>query len=497
MTEPPYVWPKQDQDEGNEEAQSAVAIRVRDDTVCINAAAFRDFVRLQQVHLPESLQMIGLEAFQNCVLLSEINFPSSIIQIQDQAFAGCVSLTQAIFVNGLQLLGSEAFEGCVRLTTVVLPSTLEFLGTTVFAQCYKLSSVTFLCEKLEVIPEEAFDNCSALRHVKLPKSIKVIEQSAFNNCLCLASIELPLGLEEIGARAFCNCCTMVSLELPEGLEEMEELALSSCNSLKNLRLLQPDYFGINSQNDDDDDREDVSDDEDGSSLQNWDRLLEIFPNQSVTQRALYKRFDDLPLHKLCYHQIHYDSENEVMEAFDSIQAIEEMSATGTSPDALGMTPLHILALSAKPHCQLFSAILEKYPLELILKKDSWGKSCLNYLFINKTPNPRPDLLELGAKLNQAGHIKFPKRRQAIHELLAQDLESNPIKHRKRLVAIFYQLAICQKLENLCTLELALWKSALFVDSPKRIKRDRQEVRISCGADIVISNALPFMDEINK
>mmetsp|Transcript_13921 Transcript_13921/g.33655 ORF Transcript_13921/g.33655 Transcript_13921/m.33655 type:complete len:252 (-) Transcript_13921:674-1429(-) len=249
--------------------------------------------------------------------------------------------------------------------------------------------------------------------------------------------------------------------------------------------------------------------DDGLSPQDWDRLLEVFANQSAIQRALYHRFDDLPVHKLCYHQIHYyeSSEEEVMKAFGSIKA-SDMSCSGTRADVLGMTPLHILALSAKPHCLLFATILEQYPLELAVRKDVWGKTCIDYLILNKTPNPKPSLLPLASKLlmNQQQVGLDAKRRTKIQELLEQDLESNPIKHRKRLKAVFYQLAICQKLENVCTLELALWKAALNTaqskeddgSSSKRIKMDRQEVRISyCGADVVLSNVLQFMDPIEK
>ncbi|CAJ1960018.1 unnamed protein product [Cylindrotheca closterium] len=511
MAEPNwYLWPNEDDDDDDDDdkVQNSLAISVRQHHVSIAAGAFQDFVRLQQVHLPLGLQMIGLEAFKRCLALTEINFPSSLIQIQDGAFEGCVSLKEAIFVDGLQLLGSDVFSGCEALTTAILPSTLEFLGTAAFSSCYRLSNVEFFkCEKLEVIPEEAFDNCSGLTHVKLPKSIQVIEESAFASCLRLAYVELPKGLEEIRTNAFSNCATLVSLELPEGLEEMEEFALNSCTSLKNLRLLQPDYFGriaTASSSDDEGKNDDISDD--GLPPQNWDRLLEVFDNQSAIQRALYHRFDDFPLHKLCYHQIHYESEEEVMEAFDSIKASDISACSGSRTDLLGMTPLHILALSVKPaHGSLFGNVLEHYPLELVLRKDAWGKNCIDYLKLNKTPYPKPSLLQLASSSKfLMKHVKLDARWTKIQELLEQDLESNPIKNRKRLKAVFYELAQCQKSEIICTLELALWKAALLKHNApddedgnnKRIKMDRQEVRITdCGADVVLSNVLQFMDKI--
>ncbi|KAL3932848.1 MAG: hypothetical protein SGBAC_010660 [Bacillariaceae sp.] len=482
----PYLWPVEDEDD--DEARNSLSISVKQNLLSIAAGAFQEFLRLQQVHLPMGLQMIGLESFKGCLALSEINFPSSLIQIQDEAFAGCVSLKEARFVDGLQLLGSEAFCGCHTLTTAILPSTLDYLGTTVFSQCYRLSCLDLNCNLLEVIPEDAFENCSALTHVKLPKSIQVIERSAFMNCLCLGSIELSKKLEEISAHAFYNCATLVSLELPEGLEELDPAALLKCSSLKNLRLLQPDYF------------------EDGSDIQDfhqeWDCLSEVVipAFMSDIDDALYHRFDDLPVHKLCYHQIHYESEDEVWHKFDTLKASGTFGS-GTREDVLGMTPLHILALSAKPHCSLFGTMLHEYPLEMVLRTDVWAKTCIDYLILNKTPNPKPSLLKLAFEL--MNQVPLPAaRRTKIQEMLQQDLDSNPIKHRKRLKAVFYQLALGHKIENMCTLELALWKAALKNQNntslAKRIKMDRQEVRISyCGADVVLSNVLQYMDAIEK
>jgi len=60
--------------------------------------------------------------------------------------------------------------------------------------------------------------------------------------------------------------------------------------------------------------------------------------------VLKHRFDDLPLHKLCYCQSFYSN----LEVMEKLQRILSSDASASEKvDAFGMTPFRILALSTK------------------------------------------------------------------------------------------------------------------------------------------------------
>ena len=67
------------------------------------------------------------------------------------------------------------------------------------------------------IDESAFENCTSLRSVILPDSIKRIEKNAFKGCKNLKKITLPKTINNIGECAFSNCESLERIKLPEGI----------------------------------------------------------------------------------------------------------------------------------------------------------------------------------------------------------------------------------------------------------------------------------------
>ena len=77
-------------------------------------------------------------------------------------------------------------------------------------ECSKLESIHFpAASSLEVIGENAFDECSSLRgELTLPDALKRIENDAFFECSKLESIHFPAAsslLEFVHEEAFIGC----------------------------------------------------------------------------------------------------------------------------------------------------------------------------------------------------------------------------------------------------------------------------------------------------
>jgi len=113
--------------------------------------------------VPEPVVGIGLAAFENCKLITEVIIPDSIVYISEDAFNGCSSLKSISIPDGVSSIGS-AFQDCSSLESILLPKELTRIEVCTFAGCTGLKEIT-VQDKLEVICENAFSECTSLKHL--------------------------------------------------------------------------------------------------------------------------------------------------------------------------------------------------------------------------------------------------------------------------------------------------------------------------------------------
>lgn len=76
---------------------------------------------VEEVVLPEGLEVIGDQSFSGCVNLKKINFPEGLRVIEDDAFWDCDLLEELYLPASLESIGSDAFGDCDSLRVVHLP----------------------------------------------------------------------------------------------------------------------------------------------------------------------------------------------------------------------------------------------------------------------------------------------------------------------------------------------------------------------------------------
>ena len=111
---------------------------------------------------------------------------------------------------------------------------------------------------------------------------------------------------------------------------------------------------------------------------------------------LKHRFDELPIHKICYYQSYNDNETSIKKLKRKINPWKlkirgQLNVTGKQQDCLGMTPLHILACSTKQRIKMYRLLIDKYP-ETLVMKDKWGDIPLLYAIWCNAPAEVIDLL---------------------------------------------------------------------------------------------------------
>lgn len=86
-------------------------------------------------------------------------------------------------------------------------------------------------------------------------------------------------------------------------------------------------------------------------------------------QCLQNRFQNLPIHRIChcFHQLHPDSldEKEIAQLIEDITVTNQSDGAGDgnsskrTTDCFGMTPLHVLACSSRPHPKLLKVLLDR------------------------------------------------------------------------------------------------------------------------------------------
>lgn len=119
--------------------------------------------------------------------------------IGSYAFRGYEKLeTVSLFYYGLEMIGEGAFQGCTSLTIVRLPRSVEYIRREAFRDCTSLERIT-LPPLLWKIESRAFYGCEKLSDVEIPNDFVQIDSSVFSRCPVPASVRQYVFLRNYGA----------------------------------------------------------------------------------------------------------------------------------------------------------------------------------------------------------------------------------------------------------------------------------------------------------
>jgi len=113
-------------------------------------------------------------------------------------------------------IGPHAFANCTNLKSVYLPSTLKLINDYAFWNCERLAEVS-IPDKVTSIGEGAFANCIALKEIVIPDLVVKISDFAFFACGGLKKITIGKSVTKIGYAAFSSYSNDERLPKPETL----------------------------------------------------------------------------------------------------------------------------------------------------------------------------------------------------------------------------------------------------------------------------------------
>lgn len=456
---------------------------------------FRGYELLEEVKLPEGLEIIESGCFSYCTSLKFIDFPSCLRVIDNHAFFKCQALEDIDLPDDLEYLGAFAFAECELLSKVIVPSELDALQHNCFSHCHKLCSLD-LNNGVERIGQYAF-MYTQIRNARIPSSVTEVETGAFSHCERLLSLEVPLcDLDFDGSAIFIDCRRLRNIAL-NCTTVVSSRTFDFCYDL--LKHFQSDFFGL--------------------------------------VGAIRHRFVGLPVYRFCYYQSYDTVENTIKNMKSAMLKFPN----ARRQDVLGMTPLHILSLSTKQDIRLYQVLLQHYPMDLCMC-DVWGARPIHYAASCMAP---PEILRLLVRTERSMFSRRPSPKffvqgglgdldtmQYMVQLYVEDdLEALPFQWWRDKVEdqieaipypekipvdfdwgvrqVFSLIDFFKSKEMASLLELALWKSKilqeeqlLFEDDDgsrpltKKAKLDgsahRINCRMHCGVDVVVPNVLAFL-----
>mgnify|MGYP003315265312 CR=1 FL=1 len=115
-----------------------------------------------------------------------------------------VLIPETFEYNGIKYktttLASQSFQNCTNLKKVVVPQSVKSTGTYSFDNCTSLIDVTLPdgCG----LSAYSFRSCTSLKNITLPDTVAAIDKYAFANTTSLEKVVLPKSLKTLGAYAF-------------------------------------------------------------------------------------------------------------------------------------------------------------------------------------------------------------------------------------------------------------------------------------------------------
>ncbi|MBQ6934983.1 MAG: leucine-rich repeat protein, partial [Clostridia bacterium] len=123
------------------------------------------------------------------------------------------------------------FGNCTSLKTIKIPDSVKTIGAYAFKDCSSLKEIA-IPESVTAIGANAFDSCKLLGTAIIGNGVKTIGESAFVDCEELETVTIGKAVETIGSYAFSDCSSLKEIVIPKSVTEISDEVFCDCFNLK-------------------------------------------------------------------------------------------------------------------------------------------------------------------------------------------------------------------------------------------------------------------------
>lgn len=200
------------------------SVEIKEGTKGIAQYAFMEYDGLEEITIPDTLEIIGSHAFEKCTQIRNISTGDGVKKICEYAFADCTSLKSFVMGNSVETIENCAFQNCTKLEDITIPpSVVNIIGNA-------FENTLWLAAKREENP------------FVVVNSILIDGTTvSFDN-----DFTIPEGVTTIGSYAFdvvhmdSILPESVNVTLPESVIKIEQGGFYGFHALDNLIIKNPD-----------------------------------------------------------------------------------------------------------------------------------------------------------------------------------------------------------------------------------------------------------------
>ena len=144
-------------------------------------------------------------------------------------------LTLPSTYNGKKVtkIGVNAFADCTNLKAITIPNSIKTIEDAAFVNCTNLENVS-ISDGVTTIGVNAFAGCESLKNITVPGSVATIDDSAFASCTNLENVSISDGVTTIGNASFAHCTSLQSITIPKSVNNMGSSAFGGCTALSSI-----------------------------------------------------------------------------------------------------------------------------------------------------------------------------------------------------------------------------------------------------------------------
>ena len=165
------------------------------------------------------------------------------VVIGEAAFVGCDDIIEVVIEDGITEIPDLAFNCCTNLRTITIPKSVISVGSCALSVGDAFGTRTI--DNVVYYKDIALRvKDSWLPYFTIREGTRLIANGAFGSCVNMKSITIPEGVVSICGGAFENCRSLERVELPTSLRRIESKAFFMCNKLDSISIpAKVDYIG--------------------------------------------------------------------------------------------------------------------------------------------------------------------------------------------------------------------------------------------------------------
>lgn len=189
---------------------------------------------LVAIMMPNGAWALVFEVDGICYDAWEYDNTAGVIYNENNEYTGNVVIPSTVTYEGTQYsvtgIYSEAFNNCTKLSSITIPKSITDIGIPVFSGCSALSTI--------VVEEgntryDSRNGCNAIIETDnnnlivgcattiIPEGVISVGQHAFYGCSGLTTITIPNSVKDIRRGAFENCTSLTTITIPKSVTDIQ------------------------------------------------------------------------------------------------------------------------------------------------------------------------------------------------------------------------------------------------------------------------------------